>query len=245
MLGIGGGGTPSGDMVFLDFAVGGKFKGRIVFELFAEAPLAAHNFKALCTGELGIGRAGKMLCFKGSRIHRILPDFMFQGGDVTHFDGRGGESSFQGGAAFDDELDESVTHRGPGYLCMANSGPNTNKSQFYVTFVKTEWLDGKDVVFGRAIQGHWMLKEIEKCGSEDGTVMTKVTICDCGIYDPVKEALKEKIEAEKRAKLPKMFDDQLGIPDPYDPEQKLARSMYKKPRGLKEPLPLDTFEKTH
>lgn len=170
---------------------------------------------------------------------------MFQGGDITHFDGRGGESVIGTGDAFEDELRDDLKHAGPGYLAMANSGPNTNKSQFYVTFVKTEWLDGKATVFGRLVEGHWMLKEIEQCGNPngDGTLITKVSICDSGIYDPVKEAEKLAIEQERLARMPKIFDDQNGIPDPYDPDQAFARSMYREPANTRKPMPLESFEK--
>jgi len=126
---------------------------------------------------------------------------------------------------------------------MANSGPDTNKSQFYITFVKTEWLDGKNTVFGKCIEGDWMLKEIEACGSESGDPKTKVSICDSGIFDAVKEYEKELAERQRLANMPQIFDDQNGIPDPMDPDQALARSMYREPKGLKKPLPLESFEK--
>ena len=216
-----------------------------MFELFDECGFACTNFKMLCSGDGGVGRSGKPLCYKSTPIHRIVPGFVFQGGDITHFDGRGGESLFNFGKEFEDEIRAEFKHAGPGYLAMANSGPNTNKSQFYVTFVKTEWLDGNATVFGRLVEGHWMLKEIEACGNPngDGSVINRVAICDSGIYDPVKEAEKLAIEQARLASLPKIFDDQNGVPDPYDPDQAFARSMYREPSNTLKPLPLESFEK--
>ena len=140
-------------------------------------PKTAENFRCLCTGEKGIGREGKPLHFKGSTFHRVIPGFMCQGGDFTKGNGTGGESIY--GAKFDDE-NFTLRHEAPGTLSMANSGPGTNGSQFFLCTVKTDWLDGKHVVFGEVIDGMEVVKTIEAVGSQSGKTSKPIVISDCG-----------------------------------------------------------------
>jgi len=165
--------------VFFDITIGDKPAGRVTMELRADVvPKTAENFRALCTGEKGTGKSGKPLHFKGSIFHRIIPGFMCQGGDFTNFNGTGGESIY--GSKFADE-NFQLKHTGSGILSMANSGPGTNGSQFFICTAKTSWLDGKHVVFGSIVEGLDVVKEMEKVGSSpNGTTSKRVTISDCG-----------------------------------------------------------------
>jgi len=164
--------------VFFDMQVGGAPAGRIVMELYADVvPKTAENFRALCTGEKGTGRFGKPLHFKGSSFHRVIPGFMCQGGDFTRGNGTGGESIY--GEKFADE-NFVKKHTGPGILSMANAGPNTNGSQFFICTAQTSWLDGKHVVFGQVVEGLEVVRDIEKVGSGSGRTSKPVVIADSG-----------------------------------------------------------------
>ena len=164
--------------VFFDIEIGGTPAGRIVMGLFGNTvPKTAENFRALCTGEKWTGKSGKPLHYAGSKFHRVIPNFMLQGGDFTMGNGMGGESIY--GAKFADE-NFVIKHKSPGYLSMANAGPNTQGSQFFITTVSTPWLDGKHVVFGKVLEGMDVVKAVEAVGSQSGKTSKEVRILDSG-----------------------------------------------------------------
>ena len=164
--------------VFFDVTIGGQPAGRITMQLFADVvPKTAENFRALCTGEKGVGKSGKPLHFKGSSFHRVINEFMAQGGDFTAGNGTGGESIY--GAKFADE-NFLVKHTKRGDLSMANAGPNTNGSQFFLCFIPCAWLDGKHCVFGQVIDGFPVLDALESVGSGSGQTRAPCVIADCG-----------------------------------------------------------------
>merc|ERR1712183_21900 len=153
--------------VFFDLAVNGRTAGRLTFKLYDDVtPKTSENFRQLCTGEPGFG-------YEGSHFHRVITSFMAQGGDFTNHNGTGGKSIY--GQKFADENFE-LRHTKPGLLSMANAGPNTNGSQFFITFVECPWLDGKHTVFGEVDEGHELLELLERCGSQNGRPRAEIII---------------------------------------------------------------------
>lgn len=203
--------------VFFDIAILGEETGRVVIELRADvAPKTAENFRALCSGEEGEGSSGKRLHYKSSIFHRIIPDFMCQGGDFTKSDGTGGESIY--GAKFPDE-NFKLKHDSPGVLSMANAGPGTNGSQFFLCTAPCPWLDGRHVVFGKVIEGMHVVRKMESCGQKSGKPKKRVAILDCGeLPSRLQMLMKLKAEKEEEARL-------RTNPFPLDPDGESLRRL--------------------
>merc|ERR1711907_308147 len=167
--------------VFFDIEINGKATGRMTFELYSDiTPKTSENFRQLCTGEAGTAKSANVpLHYKDSIFHRVIPGFVAQGGDFTRGDGRGGESIY--GSRFPDE-NFNMKHEGVGKLSMANAGPNTNGSQFFITYASLPHLNGKHTVFGELVDGMKVLKEMERYGGggQMGTPTGRIVIVDCG-----------------------------------------------------------------
>jgi len=194
--------SPERSRVFFDIQIGNQEVGRVAFELYNDiVPKTAENFRALCTGEKGVGKSGKPLHYKGSGFHRVIKQFMIQGGDFTQGDGTGGESIY--GEKFEDE-NFSLKHEKPFLLSMANAGPGTNGSQFFVTTVPTPHLDKKHVVFGEVINGKSIVRQIENLNTHSGDKpIQDATIIDCG-----------ELKGEAYTKCVEKTPDSTG--DPYE-----------------------------
>ncbi len=160
--------------IAMDVSIDGESAGTIEAELFADlVPKTAENFRVLCSGD-----QGEDMRYAGSPFHRIIPGFMIQGGDFTNGNGTGGASIY--GGKFDDENFERK-HTEAGLLSMANSGPNSNGSQFFITVAPTPWLDGRHVVFGKVTSGMDVVEAMEAQGSRQGRTKTAVLMSDCRV----------------------------------------------------------------
>ncbi|CDO76132.1 hypothetical protein BN946_scf184332.g2 [Trametes cinnabarina] len=202
--------TSDRPIVYFDITIGGRPAGRIVMQLFSDiVPKTAENFRALCTGEKGVGKSGKPLHYKGCSFHRVIKGFMIQGGDFTAGNGTGGESIY--GEKFEDENFE-VKHSKRFLLSMANAGANTNGSQFFITCNPTPHLDGKHVVFGEVIRGKSVVRAIENTETGAGDVPVEpCIIADCGQLSPEDPSLAEPAAADGD-----VYEDYPEDQDPID-----------------------------
>lgn len=187
--------------VTLNVKIGKDKSSDIVVGVFGvAAPKTALNFISMCDSNISLnGKSGK--AFAGSSFHRIIPGFMIQGGDFTNHNGTGGVSIY--GNKFEDEAPAltKLKHVGPGVLSMANAGPNTNGSQFFITVAATPWLDGRHVVFGQVEGSMDAVSKVVKVGSQSGKPSKKVTITDCSVQVVDKTADKNM----RKTYLPKKF----------------------------------------
>jgi len=162
--------------VVFSIGIDGESAGEVEFGLFGDVvPKTVENFRSLCVGDRGKNEQGVELTYKGSHFHRIIPNFMIQGGDFTRGDGTGGVSIY--GAKFADE-NFKIGHF-VGCLSMANAGPNTNGSQFFITVADTNWLNGRHTVFGKVTQNMELIKKVESYGSGSGRPSKRITIDQC------------------------------------------------------------------
>ena len=212
--------------VFFELEIDGRRAGTVVMGLYGKTvPKTAENFRQLCTGEPGYG-------FQDSGFHRIIPSFMLQGGDFTDGNGTGGRSIYSAKKNFmgkwegfaDEWTSESrkLRHEEPGVLSMANSGPNTNGSQFFITTVPTPWLDGKHVIFGTVLQGMSLVRQVEALGSRSGQPMATVRIVSCGVL-----AADGSVPAKKKADLNELLGGSGGGVAAAVEVEKLKRPWYK------------------
>ncbi|KAF8494031.1 peptidyl-prolyl cis-trans isomerase [Gautieria morchelliformis] len=208
--------TPDRPIVFFDISIGGQSVGRIAFSLYSDiVPKTAENFRALCTGEKGLGTSGKPLHFEGSGFHRVIKGFMIQGGDFTMGNGSpGGESIY--GEKFADE-DFTTKHTKPFLLSMANAGKDTNGSQFFVTAAPTPHLDGKHVVFGEVIRGKSIVRQIEHLPTSSGDVpQAPAVITKSGVLeasDPFLTQDNTPADGDKYEDFPEDGDDDVQNPE--------------------------------
>eukprot|EP01041_Mallomonas_annulata_P014344 gene14344-30527_t len=178
---------PVTEKVYMDVSIGGGPAQRLVIGLYgSDCPITVKNFVEICRGETKSIRTGKLLSYKGVKFHRIIPKFMCQSGDITQNNGYGGESIY--GKPFADE-NFKYKHVSSNVISMANSGPNSNSSQFFISTKATPWLDNKHVVFGHVLYGGKTIKDMEDVGTSSGHPKKDVVIVDCGLLPPLTKAL--------------------------------------------------------